>query len=238
MNDLDDRVRRSLHRLADTVPPSPHARADLERRLARPRRRPLLVAAAAAVVLAAVALPVALTRHASHRVTTPATTPSSPRGAGTEADPFVVASLTDDGVEKAALLWVTEGPGGQLMCTALRPVGEDDPASPPGPDCDPVPASCPTGPHGSGHVRTATVQSDYVLAAGPEQLRELLVFVTAPGVARLEVRAGDGTTVRTTTAFRLPGGVTFAVAEFPGPPWGFGYTAWDARGDVVESAIT
>lgn len=247
MMDLEDRVRNTLHDLADTMPASRHARADFERRLANRRRGrgPVLAIAAAAAVVAGVAIPVALNRDTNHQVGTATTTPSAPTsqatggpGAGTEADPFVIATVTDSGVEKAALLWVAEGSGGQQMCWQLRPVDENDSASPPAPECDPVPATWPNGPHGGQHVLTTGVLSSYIEGTGPVALRNLMVFVTAPNITRLDVRAGDGRVVENRNAFRLANGVTFSVADFGELPWGFGWTAWDAQGNVVESAIT
>lgn len=64
MNELEQRLRSAFAELAEEVPPSRHAWADQERRLAlksvRDRRRPVLMASVAAAVVALIALPVLL----------------------------------------------------------------------------------------------------------------------------------------------------------------------------------
>jgi hypothetical protein len=244
MTDLEDRVRRTLHGMADSVPPSAHARAGFQRRITRRRRlrgTTLVATAAAAVVAAAVVIPVALNRTVENHgiATTPVTTgppktaPATP-GSGTEDDPWVVTGFTENGVRKEALFWLTSGE--QRMCTGVRPRTGKDPA----PFCEPVPPTWPVvlGPGPGTNVVTRTVLGDYIRQTGPVPLRDWLVFVTSPEVARLEVRAGDGTVVRSTGGFHTVRGVTFGFYDFGGPPWGFGYTAYDDQGGVVESAIT
>ena len=249
MMDIEDRVRQTLHGMAADLPPTEGARADFERRLAgrrRGRSTGLVIAAAAAVVVAGVAIPVALNGDAGQRVgqtTTPPPPPSasSPTsGDGTPNAPVVITTITDGGVEKTVVFWVTDGAERQ-MCLELRPVDEDDPATPPGPDCDPVPATWPVrlGAGPGTNVLTGGVLSGYIEETGPEPLRNWLRFTTAPGVARLEVRAGDSSPVPLTGGIRLHDGATVHFANFgAATPWGFGYTAYDDKGNVVENAIT
>ena len=238
MTDLEDRVRHTLHVMAGAVPPSEGARTGFARRVAARRRarRSALVAAAAAVVVAGVAVPVALNQDTAHTAG-PATTAPPPGTraqppAGTEADPWVITRFTEGGTGKAAVFWVTAG-AGRRACMALRPAdGAREP------DCTPLPETWPTGPGPGTNVLTRGVLSSHIEQTGPAPLRNWLVFTTAPGVTRLEVRAGDGTPVPAAGGFGTTGGVTFRFYDFGGPPWGFGYTAYDARGEVVESAIT
>jgi hypothetical protein len=56
-------------------------------------------------------------------------------------------------------------------------------------------------------------------------------------VARLSVRRGDGTPVTVTELDRNDHAVVY-LADFAGPPDGFGYTATNADGKVLEEAIT
>lgn len=237
MNDLDERLRESLHRLADTVPASQNARADLDRRLARgPGRRVLLAVAAAVVVVAAVAVPIALS--GGEPGTGPVATmppgppePSEtgdPRLPGYLAGPVELGSFGDHG----AVLSVQPKGGGEQMCVA-ETVPSDE-ALPPEATCEPVP-TWPAGPGGTGFVETRAVLGGATLDSGP--LPHLMLFVTAPEVHTLVVRAGDGTPVPVDLVAQTPG-ARFFLADFGGSTQGFGYDATDAAGTVLESAIT
>jgi hypothetical protein len=234
MNDLDDRMRTCLEDLADEVPSSPHARADLDRRLAsrRTRRSTLAVAAAAAVVLAGVAIPVALNQAdepGGQRAATTATTPTPSTGVpGFSADVLPLGSFTEDGVEKEAALVLQ---GDDQWCVVA--VVEKEPPVLWRDDCEPVPTWPQQEPQSL--VRTSSVLGDGTLYGGP--LPNLLLFVTAPNVETLEVSAGDGEPVSVRVVAPRPD-VRFFLAEFPATPAGFGYTAKDAAGNVLESAIT
>jgi hypothetical protein len=249
MNDLEDRLRAGLHDLADTVPASPRARADLAVLLARRRRwraPALATAAAAAVVLAIAVIPAADrgTTAAGDGTTTPPLTLSTPVpptdtvGSGTENDPWRLARVTEGGVEKDAVLWVTAD---NEHCMRWRAVDPANQPALPGPECDPLPATWPTGPPGQEtlDVLQTGVLSDYLARTGP--LQHLMVFITAPYVERLDVRRGDGSPASVRVLGRDGAGVTFHLVDFGPPPntaAGFGWTAWDALGNVVESAIT
>ncbi len=236
MRAFEDRVRDSLHELADTVPASAHPRADLERRLARRRagrrRRPALVVAAAAVVIAGVALPVALNRGgedqpaatAPHVATTtpPSEAPQDPK-MGIE-----LGSFTEDGVDRTAVFTL---PSDTRWCVARTfPPG----AEPLMPTCETVPSWAPV-PEGPGHVQSRPVLGDGQLEGGP--LPHLMLFVTAPTITELVVRAGDGTPVDVRT-IAGNAAANYYLADFGGSTQGFGYDALDAQGNVVESAIT
>jgi hypothetical protein len=186
MNDLEDRLRESLHQLADTVPASPHARAGLDRRLAgRSGRRPLLVIAAAAVVIAAVAVPLAMSgdgEPGTERVATapPVPSPSETGDATLPGDlipPVKLATFGDHGAilsvrSKAAGEVVGEVVGEEICVAESVPGGQQPPAA----TCEPVPI-WQTAPQGAGLVLTRTVLGEGRPGSGP--LPHLLLFVTA-----------------------------------------------------------
>ena len=235
MNDIEDRLRESLHDLADTVPPSANPRADLDRRLASgPRRRVLLMAAAAAVVVAAVAVPLAVSGGEPEHM--PAATmppgPPEPTVTGDPTLPGYLAGPVELGRfgDHGAVLSVRPKDGGEQMCIA-----ETVPAGQPIPDatCEPVPPSWPAKP--LGLVITRTVLGEGVPDSGP--LSHLMLFVTAPEVHQLDVRAAYGDPVPVDLVAETPG-ARFYLADFGGSTEGFGYTARDSRGALVEEAIT
>jgi hypothetical protein len=65
----------------------------------------------------------------------------------------------------------------------------------------------------------------------------LLLFITAPEVASLEVHDGKSQLVQVDRLAGLVGGSMY-VGIFPDGHAGFSYTARDAAGNVVASAIT
>lgn len=243
MNDLDDRLRTTLDELAGTVPPSPHARADLERRLTRRgRRRPLLVAAAAAVVVAAVAIPVALSQGGGptpRRVATPPTTmdtgvptTTTTLPNGDLAGPIELGRFKYNDVTQVTMLSVTAMNDGEHWCmNAYAPPGRD---SYPIGFCEIVPSWPADVPPGAV-VKTYPVFGERTPDSGP--LPHLKVFLTSPAVATLEVRRADGQPV-TVTEVAKTSGATWFLADFAGLTEGFGYTAKDAAGNVLEDAIT
>jgi hypothetical protein len=245
MTDLENRVRYALHTLADTVPPSPDPRADLERRLGR--RRPgrgqaLVAVAAAAVVVAVAGVAIPLATHRD-----PVERSAAPPGDGlvwssdygwldAEAGPDVLGTFERDGETVDAVAWMR---GGELCVgeghhVAVGGTSGQTPAALVGVTCDPVPAVWPGGPTNS-LVVTRSVLGEGAIHSGP--VPGLLLFLTAPQVTTLEVRSGDGSRV-TTRELDSVEGMRLFLADFGAPPWGFGYTATDARGTVLESAIT
>jgi hypothetical protein len=241
MNDLEDRLRATLHQAADTVPPSPHARAGFERRLGQRRGRGLVLAAAAAVVvIAGVAVPVALNQDdgptggrtaTAPPTTSPATTPSG------DLTLSVLDEFTEGGVRWQAVLTVVPArDGGEQVCVGkVGPDGEE----PSSPECERVPATWPVdfGPDsGPGMVvLTRSVLGGDALYSGP--LPNLLLFITAPQVTDLEVREAYGAPVRVDEVAKAAGATVY-VAYFPETHAGFGYTAKDAAGNVLANAIT
>lgn len=245
MNDIEDRLRTGLHELADTVPASPHARADLDRRLARRGRRvPALVAATTAAVVVVAVIPVVLNgggEPAPPAATSPPVAPSPPTPTGLEGMSFhdvaprVLGRFTEGGVEKNVELFTADdGHGGEAYCIAK--VDPADPHLRPHDDrCWRVPA-WPTGPAPGTLVLTHELygEGDPVRDTGP--LPDLLLFVTAPQVATLDVGRHDGAPVEVREVTRVQG-AAFFLADFDGPKGGLRYTAWDAAGNMVVSAI-
>lgn len=243
MNDLEDRLRTGLHDLADTVPASPHARADLDRRLTRRGWRvPVLVATAAAAVVAAVAVPVLLSRGGeptSPAATSASVTPSPSAPTGLEGMSFqdiaprVLGRITEDGVEKDVELFIaSNGYGGEGYCVGkVRPAGFE----PEDLECERVPV-WPVGPAPGMLVlqRELYGEDDPTRDTGP--LPDLMLFVTAPQVTKLDVGRHDGAPVPVSLVARMQGATLF-LADFDGPKGGLRYTARDAAGNVVESAI-
>jgi len=244
MNDIEDRLRTGLHDLADTVPPSQDARADLEHRLTRRGRRPLLVAAAAAVVVAAVVVPVALTQSGdpgSDHVATPPPSTTAPPWQTTTSElpngdltgPIELVRFDDNGVNVAAVLSVTAMTDGEHWCVELDgPAGYD--ASKNG-YCDIVPSWPASNPPGNVVLTHALLGDGQTLYSGPTP--NLMLFITSPQVVSLEVREGYGQPVTVKQVAKTPS-ATFYLADFPETPAGFGYTAKDAAGNVLEDAIT
>lgn len=229
MPDLEDRLRTALAALADDmadeVAASEDPRAELDRRLAARRRAtrrvPALTAAAAAVVLAAVFVPVVATQDA----------PPAPGGAAApplpSERPSELGTFTRDGGTWRALGYLR----GDRYCTVVLPRGVANTARP---TCEPVP-TWPEGP------TRALVLCREVLNGDPADdtgtLSRRLVFLTDPRVVSLAVRRGDGTAVTVSELDRNEYAAAF-LADFAGPVQGFGYTARDGGGSVLEEAIT
>lgn len=251
MTDLEDRLRTTLAAQADELPPSRHPRADLERRLAARRRsarlRPVVLTAAAAVVLVVgVAVPVLLARgdgDAGPRIAdAPPTSaqvppPSDPAPGDLLLAPVSIGEFTDLGQRWNAVVYAEHDAEGNQFCLVAMPTNAEPdstahhPASqgcePIGPDTWPIPPA-------DSLVATRTPLS-VGIDSGP--LPNLMVFVTAPQVTALEVRAGDGSPVDV-AKLGATDSFTVYLATFDGSTQGFGYTAKDASGAVVEQAIT
>ncbi len=228
MPDIEDRLRTGLATLADEVAPSEDPRAGLERRLTARRRalarRPALTAAAAAVVVAAVFVPVVAGQDAPPSAGPAASSrPTAPAG-GHELP--VLGSVVRGGDPGSAIGYLQ----GDRYCTMIMWRGDRTAR----PTCEPVP-DWPAVPGGS------LVQSRELLNGDPADdtgiLAQRLVFLTDPRVATLTVRRGDGTAVEVTEFDRDEDAAAF-LADFAGPPDGFGYTARDGHGTVLEEAIT
>jgi hypothetical protein len=238
MTGIEDRVRDSLHELGDSLPASTHPRADFERRLARRRARrwraPLLVTAAAAVVVvAAVVVPVALRSDGGagqDTGTAPLTTHPPSSDELSPGEPPVLGSYVDNGVRRRALL-TFDNAGSWCVSPTYSPDETPIEAT-----CLPIPAWPIT--HGiPGHesfVEVRGVLSGPAPHSGP--LADVQVYVTAPEVTRLEVGDAAGDPVPVRLAEELPA-AKFYVADFPETSAGFRYTAWNANGEVLESAI-
>ncbi|TDV50771.1 hypothetical protein [Actinophytocola oryzae] len=231
MNDLEDRLRTTLHDRADTLPPTRHARAMLDRRLTeRGGHRPLLVVAAVvAVVVVGIAVPLALTGRSGRVASPPGPTTTRVQESGPPTGEVELGRFTDHGVEKKAVLTVTAQADGEHYCLDALPSDENPVAG----YCGIVP-SWPTPQPPGSLVLTRPVLGD-VLYGGP--LPKLMLFVTAPQVTDLEVREAYGRPVEVRQVTRTPG-AAYYLAEFPETYAGLGYTARDSAGNVLENAIT
>lgn len=234
MTGIEDRVRDSLHELGESLPASTHPRADFERRLAHRRARrwraPLLVTAAAAVVVAAVVVPVALRSDGDLGPGTALTThPSSPDEMS-PGEPPVLGSYVDNGVRRQALL-TFDNAGSWCVSPTYSPDETPIEAT-----CLPIPAWPITYgiPDHKSYVEVQGVLSGQTPHSGP--LANVQVYLTAPEVTRLEVGDSAGDPVPVRLVEELPE-AKFYVAEFPETSAGFRYTAWDANGVVLNSAI-
>jgi hypothetical protein len=253
VTEVTDRLRRGLVALADEAPVSEDAWAEQERRLAtgRVRRRGPLFAAAAAVVVLATAVPVAVLGHDD------GAPPAGPRPPDTTVGPVVgeppettadgpipLGDFTDLG--RAWSAWVilerppTSRPGGwsRLVCVVAVPAGR--PAT--DPDRHPNSAGCldePSWPAGQPepkvHTRAVLPAPNGPVASGP--LPGLLLFLTVPTVASLDAREAYGASVPVRELVRTADLALF-VGDFGQSTDGFGYTAYDSSGAVVEQAIT
>ena len=223
MPDIEERLRTALGALADEVEPAEDPRAELARRLDA-RRRPGRVPAIAAAVTAAAAIVVAVVflRDTGH----PDVAATDAPGGATGVRLAELGTVTRDGETLRALGYLQGG----RYCTMV--LARDDRTG--RPTCEPVPA-WPDGQTGM------LVQSREVLNGDPADdtgmFAHRLVFLTDPRVATLAVRRGDGTAARVTELDRDDHAAAF-LADFAGPSDGFGYTAVDADGKVLEQAIT
>lgn len=258
MTQLEERLRTALDELAAAVPPSANPAAEHSRRVAAGthRRRPLLVAAAAAAVLAAVVVPIALNQWggAPGGDTTAASPPhtakvSSPVGVDPGLDdPYQsqvgesmpLSEFTEGGRSWTASVFlertVVSGDWGYRLCVVAVPTGEpvNSPTRHPNSaGCTPT-STWPTG-QPPTKVETRTVLGGQTLNSGP--LPGLMLFVTAPEVSQLDVQAGDGHPVAVKTLLRFPELALF-LADFGGSSEGFGYTAKDSAGNVVQTGIS
>lgn len=246
MMDLEDRLRGTFTGMADEVAASTNPRADLEQRLATRRvnrwRTPALVAAAA-VVVAAVVTPVVVfggdgtnpsVDSAATTTDSTVTDPDQSREGqapndqypGMVAGPFELGTFTRDG-----LTWRAEAYLEESAVCVVATSGED--LFNPSPECTPVSAW--PRPPANSLVMSLAVLSEGAPDTGP--LPNLLLFVTAPEVATLDVRDGPGDAV-SVRELGASDKATLWLADFGGPTEGFGYTAKDAAGTVLEEAIT
>jgi hypothetical protein len=218
MPDIEERLRTALATLADELEPAEDPRADLTRRLDT-RRLPGRVAALAAAVTTAAAVVIAVAFLPSTRPPAPPTAaPPQPYG-----EQLANLGTVVRGGEKLQALGYLQG---SKYCTTVT----RDTDRTTRPTCEPVPT-----------WRGMLVQSREVLNGDPTDdtgmFANRLVFLTDPRVATLEVRRGNGTSVTVTELDRNEHAVAF-LADFAGPPDGFGYTARNAAGKILEEAIT
>lgn len=224
MNNLEDRLRATLHERAGTVPESSFAHADLTARLAgRNRRRPLHVVAAAAVVVVAVAVPVVLTQRAAP-VSTPVVTPAPPTWIG-------LGEYDKDGVRTSAGLVVDANGKGWCVDERVDDGDQEHFACYGVPAWDNESRSLP-----DRYVVVAgvlgTPREIYDNVAGP--LPDLLLFVTAPKITSLDVAGANGMPA-TVHMLARTAQATYFLADFDGSTRGMTYLARDQDGTLVTS---
>lgn len=247
MPDIEDRLRCALHDLADEVPTTPDARAGLTRRLTGRRRSPVWAAAAAAVVVAAaVAVPVALSGNSPPATGigtggAPSITTSPPAGSSAPVYPGYLMPPTP-------VVWDRHGePGGaphlalslsdsMMLCWQVMRF-TDDPGDTPQ-RCERLPDL------GAGELVVTRAPAEVALDMPPE-LRAMaanwMVFLASPEVMTIVARRADGTEAPSVMIYAdgfESGTLTVGTADFGGPTEGFGYTAYDRDGTVLEEAIT
>jgi hypothetical protein len=254
MTDVEERLRAGLTGLAEAVPASQHAWAEHERRLAarRPRRGAVFAAVAAAVVVAAAVPATVLPHPTSPPVAGPAPTSTPPPVSTTPPTasfdpeyegPYLgvvtgaaqIEAFTEGGTRWGVWIFVDRRPNGQgwteRLCVVAVPVGQ--PLN--GPVRHPNSSGCQAVPAASSKVSTRTVLGGSTPGSGP--LPHVLLFVTTVDVASLEVREAMGAPVQV-SQFTRTDQLAVYIADFPTSYEGFGYTARDAAGNVVEQAIT
>jgi len=233
MNDLEDRLRATLRKAADVVPPSQHARADLERRLSRrrPSRGLVLAVAVAAAVIAGVAVPVALNQDSGSPGGRAAT--MSAMGGGLPG-PVVLGEYTKDGVRWSEVLTVEleEDNGKEKELVCIRSIAPGQPNSGSG-GCQEVPSSWPDGPYnGALSGQRGWVSSG---RSSSLDLPNLWVTIAAPQVATLEFRLTDGTPVPARMVAETSDVKAFVAETEGGVIKQRGYTAKDAAGNLLEA---
>jgi hypothetical protein len=245
MTNLESRVRHTLHELADTVPHSTDPRAELDRRLARRRTatRPALAVVsagvvAAAAVVAVVAVPLALDGDSTPPPTVeqgdePA--PPSNYDWPAEVGPHVLGTADRDGERVDAVTWVRAG---QVCIGEGRRVPTAGPGSLTDVSCQEVPAAWPYAYPGQPEVQQYVLTMGVLTGPAPHSgpFRHLMFFVTAPQVTTMEVGDWSGAPVEVRLVDANEG-ARFYVAEFPETTAGLRYTARDANGTALDSAI-
>jgi hypothetical protein len=260
MIELEERLRSALTDLAGELPASSNPMAEQRRRQARrirpARRRPMLALAAAAGVLAIAVVPAAVTRDAQPGdgvASGPGVQAGQPTAEPRHLDPspdgpyltitdgpFPIGEFTEGGRRWSVLAFLERHPVGSSWvhraCVVAVPPG----ATPNDPNRHPGSTGCAAlsdwpadQPPLKVHTR-ALLQSD---TPGGGPLPNLLLFFTVPDVTRLEVQAGYGEPARVTELARTSD-LAMYVADFGTTSAGFGYTARDATGAVIETGIT
>lgn len=261
MNDLERRLRDDLSALADAVPPSTGGWSEHRRRVTAGHRQkwrgPALAAAVTTVLAgAAVGVPLLLRGDSTapgSGTSTPASTqevsliPPSPgpqpspavtegpvpTGQNVTVMPAELGRFTEDGVAWVARAFTEQRPdGAEWLCIVGVPVDGPE-REHPNSSCS-VPFVWPQG-NPEPVVDTRSVLGGRTIDSGP--LVGLMVFVTRPNVARLVVRDGPGAEVPVRELGR-DATLALYLADFGGTSQGFGYTAYNGAGTVLESAIT
>lgn len=254
MIELEERLRSALAGLAEELPPSPDPLVEQRRRQVRRRRpaarRPMLAAAAAAVVAAIGVIPAAITHDAlpgggtsAGQFAPPSTEPRrgdpSPDGPyqAISDGPYPIGEFTEGDRTWSVLTFLERYPVGSGWAHRACAVAVTPGATPNDPNRHPASAGCTAWADWPTPNLVHTMAALRGQAPGGGPLANRLLFLAAPEVARLEVREAYGQPVRVTELARQPD-LALYVAEFPASSAGFGYTARDASGAVLESGIS
>jgi hypothetical protein len=218
MDELEQRLRSALTEMAEEVPPSHHAWAEQERRLAgkRPRRRPVLMAAAAAAVVVMIAVPLLVVnmrgaRPVDHAAppdspTTSVTTPTVPTSESRDpqyrpqagetvlTQPVLLISGEPEGKNESTYLYTIRRAGMAMLCTQERPRSNGMVLDMPG-NCVQVSPPRP-GKYVWMSIGVPTVSS------------KIFVYLASPPTERIMVRRAEGNIV---VAAKLASGPEFGV---------------------------
>jgi hypothetical protein len=154
--------------------------------------------------------------------------------------PVVLGEVTENGKRWQALVFLERHPSNGGWANRVCVVGVAPGAAPNDVNRHPNSAGCepvhqwPVGAP-PRKVESRTVLGGQTLGGGP--FPGLLLFITAPEVSRLDVREAYGKSVPVRELGRT-GELVLYLADFGTTHLGFGYTAWNAQGAVVESGIT
>jgi len=152
MDELEGRLRSALAEMAEEVPPSHHAWAEHQRRVAaksrRDRRRPVLMAAAAAAVVALIAVPTLIlntrgtgTEQAGQAPPASSSTATEPTkqtrssllpspkyvakpGETVVTEPFLLAGSVRNGVISNTFAYTVRTAGQTVLCVVTQPTSE------------------------------------------------------------------------------------------------------------------
>lgn len=227
MTEQEARVRAELADLAERVPASADPWAEHGRRRAAGRRR-LALAGTVTACVATVGVVWGITGADQATPTGPAAPVTTSSTAHRLPDRVEATRFTEGGTPWT--VWVLRSPHG--FCLAVVPEGRP----PDGPDQHAGSPDCAGQDTTLTSVTSRAILSGDALGGGP--LPGTLVFTTEPAVASMTVRDGMGHEVPVRRASEADTGFGVFVATFPTGTQGFGYTARNAAGEVVEEAIT
>jgi hypothetical protein len=233
MPQIEDRLRDALATLANEVPPSPHARDRLYRRIGTRRRPPnsVLATAAAVAVMAAISVPIALAGGDESGTTTATTTTATATAPVTPENGEVLFPVGGGGMgPKAWGLDLVKNVETGQYCLVLRS-GDTWQGEP----------TCIESPTFSGGqaveiIDLVEVTKDMDLPpVVRSSLERNILFFTRPEVASLTVRSSDlQEWASSTISSRAGEKYAIFLASFNGTHEHFGFRAKNRGGQVIE----